>query len=96
MRTPGTSPPTSLFPVQDWSAITGNPVKFALGFTSMFFDVIFFGQHLVYRAEREGEGDLDPWEECTACEPAYAPVDTEAGPLLETKAPGESSGADGA
>lgn len=29
----------------DWSAITGNPVKFGLSFTSMFFDVIFMAQH---------------------------------------------------
>ncbi|KAL4420545.1 hypothetical protein ABPG75_010201 [Micractinium tetrahymenae] len=28
-----------------WSAITGNPVKFGLGFASMFFDVIFMAQH---------------------------------------------------
>lgn len=28
-----------------WEAISGNPVKFALGFTSIFFDVIFMAQH---------------------------------------------------
>ncbi|KAL4436346.1 hypothetical protein ABPG77_009908 [Micractinium sp. CCAP 211/92] len=28
-----------------WSAITGNPVKFGLGFASMFFDIIFMAQH---------------------------------------------------
>lgn len=29
----------------DWSAVTGDPVKFGLGFCSMFFDVIFMIQH---------------------------------------------------
>ena len=32
---------------QDWSAISGDPVKFGLGFASMFFDVIFMAQHYV-------------------------------------------------
>lgn len=32
---------------KDWSAVTGNPVKFGLGFTSIFFDVIFLLQHYV-------------------------------------------------
>jgi len=31
----------------DWSAISGDPVKFGLGFASMFFDVIFMFQHYV-------------------------------------------------
>ena len=31
----------------DWSAITGNFVKVALGFVSMIFDIIFFIQHYV-------------------------------------------------
>ncbi|ETV78321.1 hypothetical protein H257_07907 [Aphanomyces astaci] len=31
----------------DWTAITGDPVKFGLGFTSVFFDVIFITQHYV-------------------------------------------------
>jgi cystinosin len=30
---------------RDWSAITGDPVKFALGFTSMVFDTVFLLQH---------------------------------------------------
>jgi len=29
----------------DWSGITGNPIKFALGNVSIFFDVIFIIQH---------------------------------------------------
>jgi cystinosin len=29
----------------DWSGVSGDPVKFALGFSSVFFDCIFFFQH---------------------------------------------------
>lgn len=29
----------------DWSPVTGNPVKFALGWTSLIFDFIFIVQH---------------------------------------------------
>jgi len=31
----------------DWSGITGNPVKFALGNVSMMYDVVFVTQHYV-------------------------------------------------
>ncbi|KDO35315.1 hypothetical protein SPRG_00164 [Saprolegnia parasitica CBS 223.65] len=31
----------------DWTAVTGDPVKFGLGFTSVFFDIIFMVQHYV-------------------------------------------------
>ena len=31
----------------DWSGITGNPVKFALGNVSMIYDVVFVTQHYV-------------------------------------------------
>ncbi|OQR94907.1 Lysosomal Cystine Transporter (LCT) Family [Thraustotheca clavata] len=31
----------------DWSAITGDVVKFGLGFTSVFFDIIFIVQHYI-------------------------------------------------
>jgi cystinosin len=34
----------------DWSGVTGDPVKFGLGFVSIFFDIIFIIQHyVVYR-----------------------------------------------
>jgi cystinosin len=34
----------------DWSGITGNPVKFALGNVSMVYDCVFFVQHyILYR-----------------------------------------------
>uniref|UniRef100_A0A914HY55 Cystinosin n=1 Tax=Globodera rostochiensis TaxID=31243 RepID=A0A914HY55_GLORO len=36
----------------DWSAFTGNPVKFGLGIVSMLFDILFITQHYVlYRAK---------------------------------------------
>ena len=36
--------------LHDFTGITGNPAKFALGFTSIFFDVIFMTQHyILYR-----------------------------------------------
>ncbi|CAM9438935.1 unnamed protein product [Heterosigma akashiwo] len=31
----------------DWGGITGDPVKFGLGFVSIFFDVIFMLQHYI-------------------------------------------------
>lgn len=45
---------------RDWSGITGNPVKFALGNVSMVYDGIFMWQHYVlYRGagERRGSGE---------------------------------------
>ncbi|TVY55102.1 Cystinosin [Lachnellula suecica] len=48
---------------RDWSGITGNPVKLALGNISIFFDLIFMIQHYcLYRGKRgtsfsEGEED---------------------------------------
>lgn len=45
---------------RDWSGITGNPVKFALGNVSIIYDLIFMTQHYVlYRDahEKPGEGD---------------------------------------
>ncbi|KAL7625316.1 hypothetical protein AAE478_004532 [Parahypoxylon ruwenzoriense] len=45
----------------DWSGVTGNPVKFALGNVSMLYDLIFMTQHYVlYRdddAAKGGEAD---------------------------------------
>lgn len=32
----------------DWTAVTGNPIKFALGLTSMVFDLVFMLQHYVW------------------------------------------------
>mmetsp|Transcript_26319 Transcript_26319/g.58492 ORF Transcript_26319/g.58492 Transcript_26319/m.58492 type:complete len:411 (+) Transcript_26319:163-1395(+) len=42
--------------LHDFSGITGNPAKFALGFVSMFFDVIFFLQHYVLYPDGEESG----------------------------------------
>ncbi|KAJ3276054.1 hypothetical protein HDV01_006224 [Terramyces sp. JEL0728] len=33
--------------IGNWTAITGNPVKFGMGFASIFFDLIFIVQHYV-------------------------------------------------
>ncbi|PSR94339.1 PQ loop repeat-domain-containing protein [Coniella lustricola] len=38
----------------DWSGLTGNPVKFALGQVSMIYDLIFFAQHYVLYREPGG------------------------------------------
>jgi cystinosin len=38
----------------DWSGITGNPVKFALGNVSMFYDSIFIIQHYVLYRDANG------------------------------------------
>ncbi|KAI9916745.1 hypothetical protein PsorP6_016770 [Peronosclerospora sorghi] len=35
----------------DWTAMTGDPVKFALGFVSILVDVVFILQHYVFYAE---------------------------------------------
>jgi hypothetical protein len=54
----------------DWSAVTGNPVKFCLGLVSMVFDVVFMIQHWVlypsnssaYSNNESGlDGDGDGW-----------------------------------
>jgi len=37
----------------DWSGITGNPVKLALGFISVVVDIIFLTQHYLMYPERE-------------------------------------------
>ena len=35
----------------DWTAITGDPVKFSLGFVSIVVDVVFVTQHYVLYAD---------------------------------------------
>lgn len=47
---------------RDWSGITGNPVKFALGNVSMVYDVIFMIQHYVLYGGSDG-GDKATREE---------------------------------
>jgi len=53
----------------DWSGITGNPVKLALGNISVFFDIIFITQHYwLYQGNglpesqegRDVDGEADP------------------------------------
>jgi len=49
--------------VGDWSIVSGDPVKFGLGFVSIVFDVIFIVQHYVLypapRAAGDKAGDAD-------------------------------------
>ncbi|KAI0491143.1 PQ loop repeat-domain-containing protein [Xylaria cf. heliscus] len=43
---------------RDWSGVTGNPVKFFLGNVSMFYDLLFMGQHyFLYRDNGLKRGD---------------------------------------
>ncbi|KAK3903327.1 hypothetical protein C8A05DRAFT_43424 [Staphylotrichum tortipilum] len=42
---------------RDWSGITGNPVKFALGNVSMVYDLVFMTQHYVLYRGAEGKAD---------------------------------------
>lgn len=41
----------------DWSGVTGNPVKFALGQVSMIYDLVFFTQHYVLYRGADGKRD---------------------------------------
>jgi len=42
----------------DWSGITGNPMKLGLANISMCFDLIFITQHyILYRADRENKAE---------------------------------------
>lgn len=41
----------------DWGALTGNPVKFGLGFVSILVDTVFIVQHYVLYAERQQTTD---------------------------------------
>jgi cystinosin len=48
----------------DWHGIVGTPAKFALGFVSIFFDLIFFIQHYVlYRGAAPISDDFMPNED---------------------------------
>ncbi|OJD12322.1 hypothetical protein AJ78_07054 [Emergomyces pasteurianus Ep9510] len=43
----------------DWSGITGNPIKLLLGNVSVFFDIIFMLQHyVIYRGTRAGGSNV--------------------------------------
>jgi len=45
---------------RDWSGLTGNPVKFALGNVSMLYDLVFITQHYVLYPGAEGKaGERD-------------------------------------
>jgi cystinosin len=38
---------------EDWSGVTGNPVKLGLANVSIFFDIIFITQHFVLYRKKE-------------------------------------------
>lgn len=40
---------------RDWSGITGNPVKFALGNASMVYDLVFITQHYILYSDASGK-----------------------------------------
>jgi cystinosin len=47
----------------DWSGISGNPVKFALGNVTIIFDIIFFLQHYVfYRHPAKTAEEEEDWD----------------------------------
>jgi cystinosin len=42
----------------DWSGVTGNPLKFLLGNVTIFFDLVFVVQHyILYKSSGDGEDD---------------------------------------
>ena len=44
----------------DWSGVTGNPVKFALGNVSMVYDTVFITQHyILYPSGKDTVGESD-------------------------------------
>ncbi|KAJ4357351.1 uncharacterized protein N0V89_001926 [Didymosphaeria variabile] len=46
----------------DWSGITGNPVKFGLGNITIVFDIIFFVQHyILYRHPAKSAEEEEDW-----------------------------------
>lgn len=52
----------------DWSQIAGNPVKFGLGFISLFFDVTFMVQHyVIYREPQEAAAEPSAVEAAASC-----------------------------
>ncbi|KJZ80533.1 hypothetical protein HIM_00383 [Hirsutella minnesotensis 3608] len=62
---------------RDWSGITGNPVKFALGNASLCYDSIFMTQHyILYRGSGANNGKA-PWrgEEEPLLSPSVEQVD---------------------
>lgn len=42
---------------EDWSGVTGNPLKFLLGNISILFDLLFIVQHYILYRERTEETD---------------------------------------
>lgn len=47
---------TNCYVLADWTAVTGNPIKFGLGLTSMVFDLVFALQHYVWFRQQKPAG----------------------------------------
>ncbi|CBJ29077.1 conserved unknown protein [Ectocarpus siliculosus] len=62
----------------DWGGIAGYPVKFAIGFVSVFFDLIFLFQHYVLYPQPRAVIKVD----------GFLPSGTASAPLLREGAPG--------
>ncbi|CAN0453740.1 unnamed protein product [Ectocarpus sp. 12 AP-2014] len=65
----------------DWGGIAGYPVKFAIGFVSVFFDLIFLFQHYVLYPQPRAVIKVD----------GFLPSGTASAPLLREGAPGGGS-----
>ncbi|PRP84464.1 cystinosin-like [Planoprotostelium fungivorum] len=47
----------------DWKGVIGNPVKFGLGFVTIFFDILFIFQHYVLYRNNRGYQRHSAWDE---------------------------------
>ncbi|KAK7188646.1 hypothetical protein DPSP01_005606 [Paraphaeosphaeria sporulosa] len=48
----------------DWSGITGNPVKFGLGNITIVFDIVFFVQHyILYKHSAKSADEEEEWND---------------------------------
>jgi cystinosin len=61
----------------DWTGITGNPVKFGLGNITIVFDIIFFLQHYVLYRNAEKYIDYDEVDEVPERERLVAVADAD-------------------
>ncbi len=46
--------------MRDVSLITGDPVKFGLGFVSLFYDIVLMTQHYIIYAPARGDSKAHP------------------------------------
>jgi cystinosin len=65
---------------RDWTKVSGDPVKFGLGFFSMFFDIVFILQHFVWYREGRSKSAAGP---ATPADGAGAPISPSDGAAAE-------------